>query len=592
MLPEALNPPQALKSRPTVLAVSTSSPRWIDMNGTQTLTSLLRDPQDGPLHFGPDGPEGNEMAVHTERVYAFPIERYDFWAKELGLDREAWPHCFWGENITLTNLNEDDMRVGDLLHFSGGAIMEVTGPRIPCMKMAWRLGIAGGQLRRLTQTGGLGFYMRVIASGDIGSGDTISIERPYPDNITITDLARLHDRGDNADIDRIEAAIATPRIAVQSHEMLLRTLEHMRDMERTRQHRWSGWRDFTVARVRDEGDDVRSVSLEPTDDKPIASFRGGQFLPVRVDDENDTPCIRTWSISDYTDEGRSYRLSVKHVPNGRGSTWIHRLAIGDIVAARPPAGSFVIARSPIRPVVLISAGIGVTPLLSMLRAYAKGHFVLPLTWMHSARSGDNHLFRDEVADLLESNPAFSRQIHYTRPRSEDVINRDFDVAGRIGREHLEKLVSTTSHYRLAGKDIELNGRSREFYICGPRAFEESVRTWLAELRVPDHFIRSENFETSSAAQPDTLGIGSANVVFARSGKKHAWTPSSGTLLDLAESAGLSPDFGCRSGNCGACAARLVDGRIEYIRTPSTETPLENVLLCCARPASSNVIVDL
>jgi ferredoxin-NADP reductase/MOSC domain-containing protein YiiM len=559
------------------------------------MTALVRDASPVPLHFGAQGPEGNEQAVHTESVYAFPFERYDFWARDLDLDAATWPLCFWGENITLTAFDEDEVRVGDLLRFSGGAVLEVTGPRIPCMKMAWRLGKPASVLKRLVEVGGLGFYLRVIEPGFIGADETITRETPFPDNITITELARLHDRAGSAEVELLERVAATPRIANQSREMLLRTAEHMRDEALTRQNRWTGWRRFVVAERREEVDDVVSLRLLPEDGEKVAPFRAGQFLTVRVPDGADGEVTRTWSLSDFGGEDDGYRLSVKRVPGGLGSAFLcDSLREGDGIDLRPPAGRFVLDRSPIRPVVLISAGIGVTPVLAMLRAHGESRFVMPVTWIHSTRNSETHLFREETEALIARDPQFESRVHYTRPLVADRQGDDFHKAGRIDRDSLKALVEQTSHYRLVGKDIELNGRSREFYVCGPRDFERDVRGWLVELGVPDHFIRSETFEQSGLGDdsvPPTLER--ARIDFVRSDRTIEWHAEGGaTLLDAAEAAGLEPDFGCRSGNCGACSAKVVEGRVEYTAPPSEEPPPGSILLCRARPASALVKVDL
>ncbi|WP_313440122.1 MOSC domain-containing protein [Novosphingobium sp.] len=577
-----------------VLAVSTAKPRLVEMNGVKIMTALVRDPSPVPLHFGPDGPEGNELAVHTESVYAFPFERYEYWRRDLEIDGDAWPLCFWGENITLTQFDEDKVRVGDLLRFSGGVVLEVTGPRIPCMKMAWRLGKPASVLNRLVQVGGLGFYLRVIEPGYIAAGETITSESPFPENITITELARLHDRAASTEVELLERVAATPRIANQSREMLLRTAEHMRDEGLTRQNRWTGWRPFIVAERREEVDGVVSLRLMPQDGLPVASYRAGQFLTVRVPQADGGDATRTWSLSDFGGVEDGYRLSVKRVEGGIGSAFIcDTLREGHIVDARPPAGRFVLDRSPIRPVVLISAGIGVTPVVAMLRAHGESRFVLPVTWIHCTRNGDTHLFREEVERLLARDPQFESRIHYSQPRPEDREGLDYHASGRIDRESLKALVDQTSHYTLVGKQIELSGRSREFYVCGPRAFEENVRAWLVDLGVPDHFIRSETFEAAARAEGAAPSMESARIDFVRSGLTVEWQAEGGaSLLDAAEAAGLSPDFGCRSGTCGACAAHVVEGRIEYAVPPGAEPPEGSILLCCARPASALLKVDL
>ena len=268
--------------------------------------------------------------------------------------------------------------------------------------------------------------------------------------------------------------------------------------------------------------------------------------------------------------------------------------IGDVVQLRPPAGQFTLERSGLRPVVLISAGIGVTPLLTMLRAHAEGRRPRPLTWLHSTRSRQTHLFREEAAELIATNPAFASSVHYTRPGPDDIPGLHFDREGRIEKADLAAIVENPSRFVLVSREIELNGRNREFYICGPADFERQIKAWLLELGVQPHHLHSESFETHPAAGDMPSWLQSAELHFARSGLTTTWSSEGAdmTLLDIAESAGLEPDSGCRMGHCGACSAKLVEGSVAYSPSPSASMPDGAVLLCCARPTSARVVIDL
>lgn len=576
---------------PRVLAVSSSQPRWIDMNGVKVWTSLVRDESPVPLHFGEEGPEGNALALHTEKIYAFPQENYAYWGGKLGLDHSQWPACFWGENLMVEGLSEESVRVGDLLTFSGGAVLEVTGPRTPCSKMTWRLGVAGTVLKRLTSDGLLGFYLRTVRGAFIGKGENITLSSPYPDNLTVAELGRLLDRGASGDPERLKFALDMPRLSDQTVEQLLHTLVHIGDVQRSQNGRWKGWRPFVITQARHEATGVRSVTLVPQDGA-AATFRAGQFVTVRIPVADDF-AIRTWSLSDYSElDPTNYRLTVKKIDDGIGSSWLHGVQLGATVELRPPAGQFVIERSGLRPVVLISAGIGITPLLAMLKAHAAGFRPTPLTWIHSTRSSATHILRQEADAILASSPLFTRQVHYTHPAPCDQMGSDYDLQGRLSPHQLENLVSRPSRYILTNREIELNGITREFFICGPRDFEKEVIDTLKALGVSDHLIKCENFLKSDIELLSLAGPSEASVQFQQSRRTSTWQASEhGSLLDLAESLGIELDFGCRSGTCGACQANLVEGAVDYPFRPKADIPPGKVLLCCARPVTNCVVID-
>ena len=145
--------------------MSVATPTLHDINGHSVLTSIIRSPLLEPLYFGPSGPANNETAVHTEAVLATPAEHYDHWMKVFGIGEGEWQWCHWGENPTLTNLDENKLRIGDILRVGPEAVFEVTSPRIPCFKLAWRLGQPETVLHQMIQSGRIGFYLRVKEPG-------------------------------------------------------------------------------------------------------------------------------------------------------------------------------------------------------------------------------------------------------------------------------------------------------------------------------------------------------------------------------------------------------------------------------------------
>jgi ferredoxin-NADP reductase/MOSC domain-containing protein YiiM len=575
------------RKTPHVQAVSASVPRLVEIHGRPISTSIVHDPHPGPLAFGPGGPAGNTTAVHTEDVLAMPAEHYDHWARELGIERSAWSDCYFGENLMLRGFHEHSLRVGDRLCIGPTALFEVSSPRIPCFKLSWRLGQPDGFLKRLVDSGLTGFYLRVLRAGVVSPGDPVALTPTTSDGIGVADLSRLLGE-ESAELDRLRTAIASPALGQQARTMLRDRITRVTDGERCRKGRWSGWREVEIARIDVESAGVRSFYLRPRSIQPLADYRAGQFLSVRFGGLDGRKHIRTWSVSDYDEGGPSYRISVLRA--GGGSThWHERMRVGDTVEIRAPQGSFTLDRATPFRVVLISAGIGVTPLLSMLKAHARRPDPPPLLWIHSARNGAVHALRSEAGQILAANPRFRSHVIYTAPRPEDRPGSEFDSSGRLTKERLRELLGSAYTCRPFGREIEIPGYAGAFYFCGPRPFEALVRTALLELGVEPSALQSEQF-----GRLDTpSGIQRAQVHFLRSGKVAEWTDESDlSLLDLAELQGIDAPFSCRAGSCHSCVTRVASGAVRYGLQPTVPPARGEALICCAHPDSATLELDL
>lgn len=249
---------------PLITAVSVATPRIIDIHGRPTNTSIVREAHQGPLLFGFGGPIGNRTAVHTEDVLATVTENYDFWAEQLGIPRQTWPASFWGENITISGLSENTLRVGDRLRVGASAVFEVTSPRIPCFKLSWRLNQPESFLHTLVESGLTGFYLRVIKPGEVAAGDLVEWESPYANNIIVGDLSRLL-QSDSVDVELLKKTLATPGLGRQATSMLHHRITQLTDGARCRLGRWQGWRRFEVHQIVSETTEVRSFILRPQD---------------------------------------------------------------------------------------------------------------------------------------------------------------------------------------------------------------------------------------------------------------------------------------------------------------------------------------
>jgi ferredoxin-NADP reductase/MOSC domain-containing protein YiiM len=575
-----------------VRAVSAAKPQWHDVGGRQVFTSIVRSPSTRPIWFGPQGPEGNATAVHTEQVLAFSSEHYDHWARQLGVPRDAWDWCHWGENISLSGLDENQLTVGAVVAIGPRARFEVTSPRIPCFKLAWRIGQPDSVLAEMTATGWVGIYLRVLEPGEIGAGDMVRVESQAEAAITVGDLSRLLTDASVTDTALLRRVLANPALGGQARGMIRNRVARIEDQADARRDRWTGWRSFEVERVTDEARAVKSFHLRPADGGPLAPSLAGQFLTVRLPGPPDAPdLVRTWSLSDHDISGGAYRLTVKRLEGGTGSAALHDIAPGARIDVRPPAGRFTLDRSGFLRLVLISAGIGVTPMLAMLKAHAaRGDEGPPVLWLHVARDGAAHVLAGEARQALEGT-RFERHIFYTSPGEADAPGRDYDHAGRPTPERIEEILRSDYTLRPFGRDIELSGENADFYICGPAEFEAMVRQALGRMGAPPTHIRSEAF-AAKARSGAGAAIASARVRFTASGREAEWSADDDlTLLELAESVGLTPSFSCRMGTCQTCETTLLRGDVAYDPAPAVDAAPGRALICAARPASAVVELD-
>jgi ferredoxin-NADP reductase len=238
-------------------------------------------------------------------------------------------------------------------------------------------------------------------------------------------------------------------------------------------------RELRLIDKRAESTDVASFVLASRDDGPLPRFVAGQHLPVELTiPGHAAPILRTYSLSG-SPHDRHYRISVKREPLGLASRYLHdELAVGEVLGAAAPQGSFTLDESSERPVVLVSAGVGLTPLVSMLHRLVSHGAGRPVWFVHGARDGGHHPLRREVERLVTSAASAHLHVAYSRPGPGDSIGRDYHSPGRIDGVLLEKL---------------LPHLDADFYLCGPRRFMAAVDAQLEERGVPPDRIRSESF---------------------------------------------------------------------------------------------------
>lgn len=348
----------------------------------------------------------------------------------------------------------------------------------------------------------------------------------------------------------------------------------------------SRWRSLQVTRVVDESPDIRSFYLQASDGLGLPRFEAGQHVPVRILLEgHKAPSIRTYSVSSAPSDD-FLRISVKR--DGSVSSHLHEhvRALHEI-EARAPQGHFTVQPTERRPLVLLAAGVGITPLLSMLREVVyQGQRISrmrPVWLVQSARSVADLAFREEI-DELAARAGDKLQVlrMVSQPPTEAGAGEGYDLAGRIDVELLKRLLPLNDY---------------DFYLCGPGSFTQALYDGLRKLRIPDDRIHAETFGPSTlvrdievsvpAPQQVPAASEAVKVLFASSGKEARWEPGSGTLLELAEARGLTPEFSCRGGSCGTCKTRLSRGQVHYLSQPAEPVGEGEVLICCAVPAQGS-----
>ncbi|WGF86265.1 molybdopterin-dependent oxidoreductase [Marinivivus vitaminiproducens] len=348
---------------------------------------------------------------------------------------------------------------------------------------------------------------------------------------------------------------------------------------------WSGWRSFIVASLEQESGDARSIVLEPTDGGPLPGFRPGQHVVLRHPEEPETTRAYSLSGAASDDAQSSYRITVKRqvalaqpqprIGGSHVSDHLNRkLGVGQTLWLRAPSGRFVLPLRHTQPLVLIAAGIGITPFMGYLETLAaQAPEAMPeITLIYGNRDGRNHAFKARIESLRRTLPRLRVIRLYSAPRPEDSPGRDFDQRGRIGARLIES---------------DWIERQARFFLCGPAAMMTDMREALEERGVLPFEIRSEVFKSPVriVAQGDVR----RRIAFRRSGVVMDWTPDSGSVLDAAERQGIALASGCRVGQCESCVVRLLEG--QATQPEDLQELDEGCYLSCQMVPLSDLVLD-
>jgi ferredoxin-NADP reductase/MOSC domain-containing protein YiiM len=583
-----------------LLSVNVGLPRGIPWQGRVVHTAVWKAPVRGPRQvrrLNIDGDRQGDVEGHggeQRAVLVYQIDSYRFWQSEL--NRSDFTFGQFGENFTVDGLPDREVCIGDRYRI-GSALFEVTQPRVTC----YRVGIRMNEARMaalLVAHGRPGFYMRVLEEGEVQAGDTIVRVATGPEAMTVSEIDALlympsHPR------DQLERSLRIPALSLGWQDSFRALLAQEEAGTKTGNAgltpasgpppAWSGFRQLKVARRIRESDTVVSLILKPTDESHLQTALPGQFVVLRIGVLPNAPRVmRSYSLSGKP-EDRSYRISVKRELHGEASTFLdNRVQAGDLLDVSAPRGNFVLT-SDNRPIVLLSAGVGVTPVMAMLHALAARMSTQDVWWFHGARNGREHPFAQEARDLLRALSHSHTHIRYSTPDRGDRLGLDFDAAGRLDILALQALNVS---------------RDADFYICGPSAFMSDMNADLAAWGIASARIHMELFgpepsntpgiadaSRRSPHPPATLSSEGPLVSFARSGLNVRWDSRFQSLLELAEACDVPTRWSCRVGVCHNCEAGLIAGRVLYDPEPIDPPASANALICCSRP-SGDIVLDL
>ncbi|MCP3399040.1 MOSC and FAD-binding oxidoreductase domain-containing protein [Bradyrhizobium sp. CCGB20] len=579
-----------------LLSVNVGLPRDIAWQGRTVHTGIWKAPVNGPRkvrRLNIDGDGQGDTAGHggeQRAVFVYQEDSYRYWQEHLR--RSTLVHGQFGENFTVEGLADTEVCIGDRYKI-GSALFEVTQPRVTCYRLGIRME-EPDMAALLVRHGRPGFYFRVIEEGDVEAGDEITQIASGPERMSIFEINALlylppHPR------DGLERALRIPALSHgwrHSFEALLEQSTAQGNAglgpASSPAPAWRGFRPFRVSRKIAESSSVTSLILEPADGHPVPAALPGQFVAVRLGSSDKPAMTRSYSLSSFSDAA-SWRISIKREAHGAASNYVaDNLLGGDIVQIGAPRGSFVL-RQGARPVVLLSAGIGVTPVLAMLYALTAGQSTQEVWWLHGTRNGREHAFAAEVRGLLAGLAHHHSHVCYSAPDPGDRPEVDFDTIGRLDARLLQSL------------NVPGDG---DFYLCGPAGFMSDLTRGLAALGVAPDRIHTELFGAAPSLTPGIasspqkrahLPVGAPGpgpmVSFARSGLNVCWGPSYGSLLELAEACDVPVRWSCRTGVCHNCESGLVSGAVSYAPDPLDAPADGNVLICCSRP-QGDIVIDL
>ncbi|OBH86339.1 sulfurase [Mycobacterium scrofulaceum] len=564
-----------------LISVNVGLPQNVQWRDKTVYTGIWKTPVEGPVtvrRLNIDGDGQGDLGGHggeQRAVMVYQTESYDFWKKYLGRDDLVPGH--FGENFTISGLPDDEVCIGDRYRI-GEAEFEVTQPRVTCFRVGMRLN-EPRMPNLLVSQRRPGFYFRVISEGQVRAGDDIVRTRRGRHALSVADVDALLYLPDR-DLELLHKIIDVPALSPgwqQSFRDMLASPQGSASEPAAAIPAWAGFRPLRVTGVRRESPQVMSIELEAEDHSALPAPLAGQYLTVRIPGAGAPAPLRSYSLSGDPAAGR-YRISVKREEHGLVSSWLHEhVEPGSVVEAAAPRGDFCLADGG-GPVVLMSAGIGITPVLAMLHALAAAGSNRNIWWLHTTRNRETQAFATEVASLVESLPSARLSVFYTQTQ------------GRLDRPAIAALGIPAS---------------ATAYLCGPTQFMSDMRDALAAGGLAPERIHSELFGALPPINPGVVDDTPRNaphppaglpgtgppITFARSGLTVTWSSAYGSILELAEACDVPTRFSCRSGVCHLCVTGVVAGRTAYVQQP-LEPPEQGTVLICSAAPETELVLDL
>jgi ferredoxin-NADP reductase/MOSC domain-containing protein YiiM len=564
----------------TLVSVNVGMPQDVSWRGKTVHTGVWKHPVDGEVmvrRLNLDGDGQGDLNGHggeQRAVLVYQTESYEYWKAHFNRGDLVPGH--FGENFTITGLSDQEVCIGDRYRI-GDAEFEVTQPRVTCFRVGMRLG-EPEMPNLLVAHRRPGFYLRVIAEGRVTAGDGIERTRRGRHELSVADVDALLYLPDR-DVEMLRKAVEVEALS-PGWQQSFRELLEAHDVAcapTAPTIAWNGFRRFRVSDTHSETPSVLSISLEPEDEDELPRPLPGQYLTIRIPDAGDPAPMRSYSLSgDPT--ASHYRISVKREAGGQVSRWLHEhIEPGSLVDIAAPRGDFYLVDGD-GPVILLSAGIGATPVLAMLHTLALTKTNREIWWLHTTHDAASHAFANEAAALIKSLPDGRQRIFYTTKGE------------RLDRRAIASLQLP---------------RNATVYLCGPTQFMDSMRDDLAAAGIDPTHIHSELFGALPPINPGVVdgaqrkrphppdgqpGTG-PHITFARSGLSVDWSPSYRTILELAEACDVPTRYSCRSGVCHTCATGVVGGEASYIDAPLEPPPDGTVLICTSTP-TTDLVLDL
>lgn len=578
----------------SLLSVNVGMPKDVSWNGKTVHTGIWKQSVAGPRmvrRLNIDGDGQGDLEGHggeNRAVFVYQIQSYDYWRQQLG--RDDFSYGQFGENLTVDGLADTEVCIGDRYRI-GQAEFEVTQPRVTCYRVGLRLG-RPDMPNLLVAHHRPGFYLRVITEGAIEAGDDIVRTATGPGRLSVADTdALLYLPG--RDTSKLRLALTIPALSVGWQGSFRELLDAAERGDAPTgpaaggEPGWPGFRPVRVTRIVAESDTADSIYLTTDDGRPLPPARAGQFLTLRVTGAAVPAPVRSYSLSSAPGD-EAYRLTVKREPHGVVSGYLHAtLKPGGILDAAAPRGDFVL-QDGAEPVVLVSAGIGVTPVLAMLNQLATPGSAREVWWLHAARRPAEHPLAAEAHQLIASLPHGHEHIYYSAA-----------TAAERAVAHAEPGHLSSGRIRELGLPTDATA-----YVCGPASFMTAMTDALLAIGIDSSRIRTETFGTLSPinpgltdrtrikphAPPGPAGSGPL-ITFARSGLSVPFDLAQRSVLDFADQCDVPTRWSCRTGVCHTCTTPLLAGVVNYSPQPLEPPTRGEVLICCVRPMT-DIVLDL